>query len=320
MDLRDLRYLLAVAEEGTLARAAVRLRVSASPLSRQIRLIEARLGLPVFARQGRRLTLTEAGARLLDRAREVLAAADQLAEHVRTELGEPPTRLAVGCVDAAVHTGLLATGLRAAEHTYPGLRTTVTLGHSPELIDRLRAGELDVALVHTPPPAADPNLVRTLVLQDPVALVIPAGHPAAHAPRPAALDGQAWITDQRAPAGIERFRAAARDAGFTPDIRYQAADLAVRVNLAAAGLGIAMLPARAVPALVPPALPVTVAPVPWLPLRIQVYTVTTRRPPRVVPAFTAGLTALPSPALPKTSRPGTTQAPSDLTRTPDDDG
>ncbi|SFW88386.1 DNA-binding transcriptional regulator, LysR family [Amycolatopsis australiensis] len=289
VELRELRYLLAVAEEGTLAQAAVRLQVSASPLSRQIRAIEARIGLPVFARRGRRLVLTETGARLLDRAREVLAAADQLAEHVRAERGEPPTRLAVGCVDAAVHTGLLAAGLRSAEQAHPGLRTTVTLGHSPELIDRLRAGELDLALVHTPPPAADPALIRTLVLQDPVALVVPTGHPAAHAPRPDTLDGQAWIVDQRATASIERFRATARDAGFTPDIRYQAADLAVRVSLAAAGLGITMLPARAVPALVPPALPVTVASVPWLPLRIQVYTVTTRRVRRVVAAFTTGV-------------------------------
>jgi DNA-binding transcriptional LysR family regulator len=290
VELRDLRYLIAVAEEGTLARAATRLQVSASPLSRQIRTIEARLGLPVFTRHGRRLRLTATGARLLDQARQVLAAADHFADQLRAERGEPPARLAVGCVDAAVHTGLLGTGLRSAGQAQPTLDTTVTIGHSPELIEQLRAGELDVALVHTPPAAADTALRRTLVLQDPVVLVVPAGHPAATAPTPAALDGQAWITDQRATASIDRFRATAREAGFSPDIRYQAADLAVRVSLAAAGLGITMLPARAVPALVPPALPVTVVGVPWLSLRVQVYAVTQRRPPRIATAFTTALT------------------------------
>jgi DNA-binding transcriptional LysR family regulator len=284
VELRELRYFVAVAEEEHLGRAAARLGVSASPLSRQIRRLEARAGLPLMEHGGRRIRLTPAGRRFLDLARELLAAAAAFDDHLRAERGEPPATLAVGAVDGAVHAGVLADGLAAVTDALPGTAVQVILAGSGAQLDLLRRGELDVALVHTPPPAGDPVLTAHRVLDDPVVLVAPAGHPAATAAvvTPDLLDGTPWATrgPSDAPAGHARFLAAAQAAGFTPDVRYEVGDLALRVALAAAGLACTLVQAGATATLVPAGAPVVTRSLPWLPIRVTVDVAHRHRPPR----------------------------------------
>jgi DNA-binding transcriptional LysR family regulator len=295
LEIRDLVAIVAVADTGTVVGAAQRLGLSASPLSRQVRSVERRTGLVLFERRGQRLHLTGAGARFVDEARAVLTAVDQLTEHVRTETAQPPTRIAVGCVDAALHAGLVARGIAATLRSYPGVAAAVVLARSGEQIARLRRGDLDVALVHTPP-FGDRLLTDRLVLEDPLVLLVAHGSAtaAAGATRPispADLDGQPWILDthRRSAASVERFLERAQTAGFRPDVRYHVADLAARVSLVAAGLGCTLLPAASAAALVTGVPGVVVLDIPWLGLTNRVYAVSTRRPTRAAAAFLSAL-------------------------------
>ena len=290
--MRELRYFVAVAEEEHVGRAAARLRISASPLSRQVRALEARVGLPLLEHSGRRVRLTAAGRRFLDAARDVLAAGDQLAEHIRDQLGDLPTACSVGATDTAVHAGILARGLAAVTAPHPGLRVAFALARSPDLLDRLRRRDLDVALVNTPPPGDDPFLTSRQVLDDPVVLLAPAGHPAAQAAElsPDLLDGVPWIVSSRdsAAASYRRFLAAATQAGFTPEIRYEASDVSIRVALVGAGLGCSLVHASAMAVLADHEAIVT-RPLPWLPLRVAVHVAHPRRPSTVARHFAGAL-------------------------------
>jgi DNA-binding transcriptional LysR family regulator len=295
LELRDLALVIAVADGGTIAHASDRLGISASPLSRQVRRIERQTGLVLFERRAQRLHLTAAGRRFVDEARNVLAAAERLAEQVRAETGQAPTTLAVGCVDSALHAGLLTRGVRSTTRRFPSISTEVVLARSTEQIGLLRRGEIDVALVHTPP-RDDRMLDHTLVLDDRLVLLAPASSPlgadSSKAVAPASLDGQPWIIDAQpsSTASVERFLARAGVLGFVPDIRYRVADLAARVALVAAGLGYSLLPRSAVATLATDPQDVTALELPWLGLTLQVYAVTIRRPARAAAEFVATFT------------------------------
>lgn len=296
LELRDLALIVAVADGGTIAHASERLGISASPLSRQVRRIERQTGLVLFERRAQRLHLTATGRRFVDEARNVLAAADRLAEQVRAETGHAPTTLAVGCVDAALHAGLLTRGVRSTTRRFPSIATQVVLARSAEQIGLLRRGEIDVALVHTPP-RDDRLLDHTLVLDDRLVLLAPASSPLAtdssNEVAAASLDGLPWIIDAQPSStdSVERFLARASFLGFVPDIRYHVADLAARVALVAAGLGYSLLPRSAVAALVTDPHDIAALELPWLGLTVQVHAVTLRRPPRAATEFVAALTS-----------------------------
>jgi len=295
LELRDLALIVAVADGGTIAHASDRLGISASPLSRQVRRVERQTGLVLFERRAQRLHLTAAGRRFVDEARNVLAAAERLAEQVHAETGQAPATLAVGCVDSALHTGLLTRGVRSTTRRFPSISTEVVLARSTEQIGLLRRGEIDVALVHTPP-RDDRLLDHTLVLDDRLVLLAPASSPLGADPSqavaPASLDGLPWIIDAQpsSTASVERFLARAGALGFVPDIRYHVADLASRVALVAAGLGYSLLPRSAVATLATDPQDVTALELPWLDLTLQVYAVTLRRPARAATEFVATLT------------------------------
>jgi DNA-binding transcriptional LysR family regulator len=294
LELRDLALIVAIADGGTIAHASERLGISASPLSRQVKRIERQTGLVLFERRAQRLHLTVAGSRFVAEAGSVLAAAGRLAETVRAETGQAPTRLAVGCVDAALHAGLLTRGVKATTRAFPSIATQVVLERSAEQISLLRRGEIDVALVHTAP-IDDRMLDRTLVLDDRLVLLAPASSALAQeaeSVRPASLDGLPWIIDAQAgaTASVERFLTQARFLGFTPDIRYQVADLGARVALVAAGLGYALLPRTSVATLVTDPRDVAVLPLPWLGLTLQIHAVILRRPSRAAAEFVGALT------------------------------
>jgi DNA-binding transcriptional LysR family regulator len=149
VDLRRLRYFVAVAEEQHFGRAAARLHISTPPLSQRIREFERELGFPLFERTSRRVELTEAGSRLLDEARAVLAAADRF-ETVAASLTSPPPVLRIGYCNGSERLTLeAATTFRSRR---PNVSVRPAALTSLRTFDDLRRGRVDVGIVHGPIP------------------------------------------------------------------------------------------------------------------------------------------------------------------------
>ncbi|NMD56585.1 MULTISPECIES: LysR family transcriptional regulator [Tsukamurella] len=143
MEIWHLRYFVAAAEEGTVARAADRLHMAASPLSRRIRDLERELGVALFVRAHHRLELTPDGADLLPRAADVVARFDAIAESAA------PARMTVGIapdVSAASRDLVLA----AIAEACPGVEVVLAPAHTGPLLASLRAGDLGLAVAHGP--------------------------------------------------------------------------------------------------------------------------------------------------------------------------
>jgi DNA-binding transcriptional LysR family regulator len=146
MELRQLQYLVAVAEEASFTRAAQRVHISQSGVSAQVRQLEHEFGAELFDRSARAATLTRAGEAALGHAREALAAAAAMRQAVDDVNGLLRGRLTVGMVTACTITGLFD-ALDAFHRAHPGVVVTLLEHSSAELTARVRAGAIDVALV-----------------------------------------------------------------------------------------------------------------------------------------------------------------------------
>jgi DNA-binding transcriptional LysR family regulator len=245
LDLRQLRYFVAVAETEHVGRAAERLHISQSPLSRQIAQLEKNLGLTLFERSQQRIRLTSDGRVFLTEAHALLRHADRL-ENLGRRLGRGEEGgLCIGYVADAMHTGVLPTALRTLRDRRPGIHVALYDQESAEQFEGLRQRSLDIALVRTPPPEDDPDLDAVPLLRDPLLLALPAEHPLAGQAEltPEALDRQPWIAvgDSQDAAWRDTFVASCVASGFTPDIRLDAADPLTALGLVASGLGLALI-------------------------------------------------------------------------------
>jgi DNA-binding transcriptional LysR family regulator len=242
-ELRLLRYFVAVAEAEHVGRAAERLHISQSPLSRQIRQLEDQLGLVLFDRERRRFRITEIGRWFLEEARGLLSQADRLARDAnrygRGEIG----RVSIGFVQTAMWSSVLPAALRRFQVMRPGISIELHNMSSTSQIDAMRRQELDLGFVNLPP--TDRIFTSVAVLDEPYLLAIPEGHRLAKKSRiiPADLDGEPWVTFSRKlnPGVHDRMMAASAKAGFTPDVRYEATDSSTILGLVEAGLGLALL-------------------------------------------------------------------------------
>ena len=151
MELRHLRYFVAVAEELHFRRAAERLHVAQPAVSQQVRKLEDELGVRLFDRTQRKVALTDAGAALLTQAYRVLRQAE--AARVAAQSASVRPELRIGYVPTALRASI-PRALRRLVAAMPNLHTTIEPGSGLELVDRVRAGELDVAVVSLPVPAA----------------------------------------------------------------------------------------------------------------------------------------------------------------------
>ncbi|WP_331743676.1 LysR substrate-binding domain-containing protein (plasmid) [Streptomyces sp. NBC_01136] len=245
LDLRQLRYFVAVAEEEHVGRAAERLHISQSPLSRQIAQLEKVLGLTLFERSQQRIRLTSDGRVFLTEATALLRHADRL-ENLGRRLGRGEEGgLCVGYVGDAMHTGLLPRALRALHDERPGIHVALYDLTSPQQFEGLRQRSLDIALVPEAPPETDPDLRSALLLEDPLLLAMPSNHPLADATEilPEDLDTQPWIAieDSQHHAWRDSFVASCAAAGFTPDIRLEAPESLTALGLVASGLAVAFV-------------------------------------------------------------------------------
>src|SRR5258708_7643921 len=150
MELRHLRYFVAVAEEGHIPRAAERLGLQQPPLSQQIRALESELDVQLFRRKPRGVELTEAGRALLDDARAVLSQVEHaVATARRTARGEQG-RIAVGFTSSASFHPLVVRAIRSYRDAYPLVSLALEEGGTAELVDALRQDQLDAAVIRTP--------------------------------------------------------------------------------------------------------------------------------------------------------------------------
>jgi DNA-binding transcriptional LysR family regulator len=244
-ELRQLRSFVAVAEAGTLTAAAGRLHIAQQSLSQQLRLLEAQLGGALFTRSSRGVTLTALGQTLLDEARPLLAQADRLAETVaRTARGER-AELRIGFLPSVANY-LMPPVVRAFRDRQPqiALRTEdVTIA---QLVERVRDGRLDAGLSRQP--LVD-DLRAEEILREPVAAVLPEGHPLAARAELALSDlaDESWVLTPRsswAPWHRQYDEDYAR-AGYRPRVVQRADSPQSLLALVAAGVGVTRLPLSA---------------------------------------------------------------------------
>ncbi len=246
MELRHLRYFVAVAEELHFTRAAARLNIAQPPLSQQIRALEQQLGVQLFERARRSVRLTDAGHALLERARELLAATQALPQHLQRIARGEVGQLRIGFSSTLPLTKVLRDVVAEHRRTHADVALHLREMHSQLQFEHLRRGDLDVGLVRYNEGA--PEGVRlTLLRRDPLRLVVPAPHRFARRKSVTIVEcrDEAFIGfpgDAGTGTGPLLKRLCAQ-AGFEPRIAQEAREATTQIGLVAAGLGIAVLPA-----------------------------------------------------------------------------
>jgi DNA-binding transcriptional LysR family regulator len=244
MELRHLRYFVAVAEERHFGRAAARLHIAQPPLSQQIRRLEDELGATLLYRTTRSVELAPAGEVLLVRAREILAAVDGATEDTRRAARGEFGRLAVGFTGSATY-ALLPSVAAALRSALPGVMLDLR-GEmlTPAQVEGLLDGTLDVGLLR--PPVRERELAVEVVRSEPLVAVLPEAHAlaATDAVPLEELAGEPFVVYP------SHFRSVVHDAveetcaahGFLPRVALEVSETATLVSFVAAGLGVSLVP------------------------------------------------------------------------------
>ena len=248
MELRHLRYFIAVAEEGHVTRAAERLGIQQPPLSQQIRALERELEVQLFRRKPRGVELTDAGQTFFADARRVLGEIEgALARAQRTARGEQG-RIVVGFTSSAPFHPFVSRVIRLFRERYPRVSLTLEEAGSGDLVSALRADRLDAAFVRSPVPDGE-GIIAHALLEERMFAALPSGHrlamEAGDAPLPlSALAQESFVLYRRAsgPGLHDRIVGACHAAGFSPRIEQEALRIASTLSLIAAGLGVSVVP------------------------------------------------------------------------------
>jgi DNA-binding transcriptional LysR family regulator len=254
MELRHLRYFVAVAEERHVTRAAERLGIQQPPLSQQIRALEKELDVQLFRRQPRGVELTEAGRTLLADARAILAQVEHaVATTQRTARGEQG-RIAVGFTSSAPFHPFMPRVIRSFRDSAPRVSLMLEEGGTSELVDALRQERLDVAFIRSPIPGAvgaqategETSLAVQPLLEEEMLVALPTGHRlAGTTPLPLpALAGETFVLYRRpsGPGLYDSIIAACHRAGFNAQVGQEAPRILSTLSLVAAGLGVSLVP------------------------------------------------------------------------------
>ncbi|XVS64238.1 LysR family transcriptional regulator [Actinosynnema sp. CA-299493] len=242
MELRQLEYFVAVAEECHFTRAARRMHVAQSGLSASIRALEVELGAPLFVRSTRQVELTQAGRALLVEARRVLGTIDAARDAVAAVQGLLRGTLAVGSTQC-LHAVHLPAVLARFHELHPGVELRLRQGGSVELVDLVRAGRLDLAFV-TSGRVGDDLAVSTLS-SEPLVLACAPELPFAEreSVRLAELSGQPFVDfnpDWGTRDDVDR---ALATAGVDRRIAVEVNDVHSLLDFVGFGLGVALVPA-----------------------------------------------------------------------------
>jgi len=241
-ELRQLRAFVAVAEAGSLTAAAGRLHIAQQSLSQQMRALEAQLGVVLLERSRRGVTLTPPGEVLLREARPVLAQADRAAEAVRRAARGEVGHLRVGFLPSVANY-VMPPVVRAFRERHPGIALETLDLPVARLVAGLREGTLDAGF--TRPPGVE-DVATERVLREPVAAVLPAGHPLAGRAtlRLADLADDPWVLTPRDswPPWHRKYDEDFARAGFTARVVQRGSTPQSLLALVAAGVGVTRLP------------------------------------------------------------------------------
>ena len=251
MELRHLRYFVAVAEEGHITRAAERLGIQQPPLSHQIRALERELGVQLFRRLPRGVELTEAGRSFIEDARAALARVGQGVEAAKRVARGEQGHLRLAVPPTAPFHPFVPQVILAFREAYPLVSLTMEENLRMETMEQLRGGQMDVAFLRASI-AAPEGLVVHPLLEEPMVAALPSGHPLARsAPSQdaalplRALAGETFIAyaRQQGPALYEAMAAACLQAGFSPQLGQEAPRISTALSLVATGFGVTLVPA-----------------------------------------------------------------------------
>ncbi|AZE76248.1 LysR family transcriptional regulator [Pseudomonas synxantha] len=247
MELRHLRYFIAVAEELHFGRAAQVLGISQPPLSQQIQALEQEVGARLFERTNRRVELSEAGRLFLQEARLVLAQVDKAADVARRaqlgELGE----LKIGFTSSAPFNSSIPQAIFAFRQAFPAVHLNLQEMSSTEVAESLVDESIQVGLMR-PLPLPD-SLSVVELMREPLVAVLNAGHPLVEGSERgldlAQLAQEPFVFFPRTyGSGLyAQLLNLARDAGFSPHFAQEAGEAMTIIGLVAAGLGVSVLPA-----------------------------------------------------------------------------
>jgi DNA-binding transcriptional LysR family regulator len=235
LDLDRLHAFVTVARTQNVTRAAELLHVSQSPLSRQILALERSLGVPLFARERKRLRLTPAGRAFLADAEGLLRAAQSVEQRARAWGKGEAGHLTIGYVAGAIYAGVLVRALEQLRRRAPHATLELRPMRSHEQIEALASGEIDVGYAYAP------GEQGTLLATEPFVLAAPRGARARQAKRLLETHPLITLPEAFSPKGHAELLAACARLGVRAEVRIEAADPAVVLTLVGAGLGVALV-------------------------------------------------------------------------------
>ncbi|WP_322061629.1 LysR family transcriptional regulator [Paraburkholderia sp. J63] len=246
MELRHIRYFLAVAEERNVTRAAEKLGIGQPPLSQQIHALEDELGVRLFRRTGHGVVLTEAGEAFMVDAKRVLENARQAVQNARSAGRGEVGQLNIGFTGSAAFNPVVVNLIRKFRQSWPAVSLTLAEGNTAQLLSYLDDGRLDVAFVRlgNQSPA---GVAFHHIAVEPMKLVLPTTHPLARKRKiplnALAQDPFVLLPREASPTLHDVIVGACLDAGFAPVMGQQAPQLSSVVNLVAAEFGVSLVPA-----------------------------------------------------------------------------
>ncbi|RMI35533.1 LysR family transcriptional regulator [Nocardia stercoris] len=266
MELQQMRYVLAVAQERNFTRAAERCHVVQSALSHQIKALERELGVELFARTSRRVEPTAAGEAFLASARASLDAADRAIADAAAASGKIRGTLTIGLIPTVTAIDVPAT-LARFHRTHPEVRINVRTGASDEFIAAIEGGAMDVAVLGLPAEQSHRGVTMQVLARERLVAVVAAGHPLAgrRRVRLAELADETFVDFPDRTPGRAQSDLAFQAAGVRRDVAFEAMSTDLILGLVAQGLGVALL----APGLVPDGNGLHAIPVTDGPTRVQ---------------------------------------------------
>jgi DNA-binding transcriptional LysR family regulator len=245
LNVTRLSVLKEVAYRGSLSAAADALSYTQSAISQQIAALEAETGMALLERHPRGVSLTAAGQTLVGHAEGILARLEAAEASLAAIAGLRGGRLRVASFPTAGAT-LMPLAIASFCSSYPDVELTLAEGEPEQIVPRLRAGELDLALLfefagESAPPQ---DMTRTELLEDPLYLTLPRAHPlAAKASiRLGDLAAEAWVQTSRSSPCARHVVRSCHAAGFEPNVAFESDDYQTVQGLVAAGVGVALIP------------------------------------------------------------------------------
>lgn len=246
MELRHLRYFVAVAEELHFTRAARRIGIAQPPLTAQIKALENELGVQLFNRQPGRVSLTLPGQVYLEEARAILEHVDRAALRCQMSAQGMIGRISIGFTESASFRGEVTTALQCYRGRYPRVEMSLEESRTGPLVEALRQGRIDAAFVRLP--IGDDGEIRfSLLSTEPMVAVVPKGHrlDGRQTARLEELSEDLFVLYPRSTrTGLPEMIVAACEArGFSPKVVQHAPQVSSTINLVASGLGVSIVPA-----------------------------------------------------------------------------